>query len=95
MDRQVYRHVGPLIRPPRTHLTPREKEILTLAVAGQRAKQIARTLWLSPHTVKNHLKSAYRVLGVSNLADALLQAVARGQVALPSARVSDAHDGDR
>jgi DNA-binding CsgD family transcriptional regulator len=89
MDRPVYRHIGPLIRPPRTHLTPREKEILTLAVAGQRSKQIARTLWLSEHTVKNHLKSAYRILGVSDLADALVQAVARGEVALPTAHVAD------
>ena len=95
MDRKVYQPIGPRILPPRTSLTPREKQILTLAVAGQRSKQIARTLWLSQHTVKNHLKSAYRVLGVSDLADALLQAVARGQVALPSARASDAHESER
>lgn len=83
MDNPVYRPVGPRIRPPKTRLSPCELEVLALAAQGQRVKQIARTLWLSPHTVRNHLKSAYRVLGVSDLAEALLQVVARGQVPLP------------
>lgn len=63
-------------RPHKTHLSPREQEILKLAAQGQRVSQIARTLWLSPHTVRNHLKNAYRVLHASDLAEALLRAIA-------------------
>lgn len=54
-----------------------------LAAQGQRTKQIARTLWLSPHTVRNHLKQAYKVLGASDLAEALLRAIAGGHIAFP------------
>lgn len=83
MGQNAYRPVGPR-RPRKTHLSARELEVLVLAAQGQRVKQITRTLWLSPHTVRNHLKSAYRVLGVSDLAEALLQAIACGQVPLPA-----------
>lgn len=67
----------------KTGLSPREREVLMIAAQGQRAKQIARTLYLSPHTVRNHLKNSYRVLGAHDLADALLRAVARGDISLP------------
>jgi DNA-binding CsgD family transcriptional regulator len=76
-------------RPPKTHLSPREQEILKLAAQGQRVNQIARTLWLSPHTVRNHLKSAYRILRASDLAEALLRAIARGEIPLPPADSTD------
>jgi DNA-binding CsgD family transcriptional regulator len=72
-------------RPPKTHLSPREQEILKLAAQGQRVNQIACTLWLSPRTVRNHLKSAYRILRASDLAEALLKAIGRGDIPLPSA----------
>lgn len=75
--------MNPDIRPRKAHLSPRAQEILTLAAQGQRTKQIARILWLSPHTVRNHLKSAYKVLGATDLTEALLRAIARGQVPLP------------
>lgn len=70
-------------RSQRTHLSARGQEILTLASQGLRTKQIARSLWLSQHTVRNHLKKAYRVLGASDLTEALLKAIARGQIQLP------------
>ena len=45
-------------------LTPREREVARLTVQGLRDSEIAERLMLSPHTVKHHLKSIYRKLGV-------------------------------
>jgi nitric oxide dioxygenase len=45
-------------------LSQREWEILRCVAGGQRVATIARSLFLSPHTVRNHLKSIYRKLGV-------------------------------
>jgi DNA-binding CsgD family transcriptional regulator len=47
-------------------LTDREREVLIHLVAGQRVPAIASDLHISQHTVRNHLKSIYRQLGVSN-----------------------------
>jgi DNA-binding CsgD family transcriptional regulator/PAS domain-containing protein len=45
-------------------LSPREWEILTHVRSGRRATAIANALVLSPSTVRNHLTSIYRKLGV-------------------------------
>jgi DNA-binding CsgD family transcriptional regulator len=37
-------------------LTPRQREVARLAAGGQTNRQIARELWLSPETVKTHLR---------------------------------------
>jgi DNA-binding CsgD family transcriptional regulator len=39
-------------------LTPRQREIARLAAGGHTNRQIARELWLSPETVKTHLRRA-------------------------------------
>ena len=39
-------------------LTPRQREVAWLAVGGRTNRQIARELWLSPETVKTHLRRA-------------------------------------
>jgi len=44
-------------------LSPREAEILGWAAAGLTNDEIARRLWLSPHTVRKHLENSYRKLG--------------------------------
>ncbi|SHF89369.1 helix-turn-helix transcriptional regulator [Streptoalloteichus hindustanus] len=46
-------------------LTRREREILDQSVNGLPAKQIARALRLSQHTVHDHLKAIYHKTGVS------------------------------
>lgn len=46
--------------------TPRELEIMRLAAGGRTNAAIARSLWVSEQTVKRHLSSIYRKLGVSN-----------------------------
>lgn len=45
-------------------LTGRETEILHMVAKGFTNSEIARRLWLSPHTVRTHLQHAYRKLGV-------------------------------
>jgi DNA-binding NarL/FixJ family response regulator len=47
-------------------LTSRQRDILDLVVEGLSNAQIAQRLYLSESTVKQHLRSAYKVLGVSN-----------------------------
>lgn len=52
-------------------LTRRQIEILQLVVAGKRNNEIADTLYLSMNTVKNHVNSIYKRLGVTNRHDAI------------------------
>ena len=46
------------------NLSPREWEILQLLLANYRTQTIARSLHISTHTVRTHLKSIFRKLGV-------------------------------
>jgi DNA-binding CsgD family transcriptional regulator len=48
------------------NLSPRQREIAEYAAAGATAREIAATLGISPHTVRQHLKDVYRTLGVSS-----------------------------
>jgi two-component system response regulator DesR len=52
-------------------LTERESEILALIGDGATNREIAATLFLSPHTVKEHTSALYRKLGARNRADAV------------------------
>jgi DNA-binding CsgD family transcriptional regulator len=44
-------------------LTRRELDVLGLLLEGWRVASIARSLYVSEHTVRNHLKAIYRKLG--------------------------------
>ena len=55
-------------------LTDRESEILALIAGGATNREIAGTLYLSPHTVKEHTSTLYRKLGARNRADAVQRA---------------------
>jgi DNA-binding NarL/FixJ family response regulator len=59
-------------------LTNREQEVLDALLAYQRPPQIAEQLFISPHTVRNHLKSIYAKLGVHSQAELLDLLVERG-----------------
>ncbi len=63
---------------PRPRLTPREREILTLAAEGRSAPEIARTLFLSPATIKTHLSHIYDKLEVNDRAAAVAKALREG-----------------
>lgn len=45
-------------------LTPREREVASLAAQGLSSNEIAQRLFLSPRTVNNHLQSTYAKLGI-------------------------------
>lgn len=51
-------------------LTPREAEVLRLAARGLRSAEIAAQLEIAVPTVKRHLTTVYRKLGVENRVEA-------------------------
>lgn len=55
-------------------LTERESEILSLMVDGRRNTEIARTLFLSEKTVRNHITNIFTKLGVTDRAAAVVRA---------------------
>jgi DNA-binding NarL/FixJ family response regulator len=59
-------------------LTPREREVLELVVAGMANKQIARRLGISEKTVKGHLTNLFQRLGVNDRTQAALWAERTG-----------------
>ena len=56
----------PPARPELDTLSPRETEVVKLLMEGHRVSTIARSLFISPHTVRNHLQAAYRKSGVKS-----------------------------
>ncbi len=48
-------------------LSKKEKEILQLIAQGKSAKEIAKTTYISEHTVRTHRKNIYRKIDVKNL----------------------------
>ena len=56
---------------PMEMLTRREKDVLQLLLDGRRVSSIARSLYLSPQTVRNHLKAIFRKFGAHSQAELL------------------------
>jgi two-component system response regulator DesR len=54
-------------------LTARERQVLDLMASGATNREIAASLFLSHHTVKEHTSSLYRKLGVKNRAQAVVR----------------------
>ena len=59
------------------HLTPREKEVLGLAVKRYRSKEIADALSLSTQTVQTHFRNIYEKLQVRSRAEAVARYLGR------------------
>jgi DNA-binding CsgD family transcriptional regulator len=82
-----------LIQPPA--LSFRERQILGLAVVGLTNSQIAQRLYISESTVKAHLSSAFRRLGVRSRREAATLVLASDDVLrrtlLATLRLSDAY----
>jgi two-component system response regulator DesR len=65
---------APTSQLPAPLLSEREREVLDLIAAGSTNREIASTLYLSPHTVKEHTSALYRKLGARNRAEAVQRA---------------------
>jgi LuxR family maltose regulon positive regulatory protein len=61
-------------------LTERELGVLRLLVGELSAQQIAQSIYVAPSTVRTHIKSIYRKLGVSSRKEAVEEAHARGLI---------------
>jgi DNA-binding CsgD family transcriptional regulator/tetratricopeptide (TPR) repeat protein len=72
-------------------LSPRETEVVRLAVAGHTNRQIAEVLCRSPHTVNTQMRSAMRKLGVTSRAALAVSAVNAGLLTGPPAEDSSVH----
>jgi DNA-binding NarL/FixJ family response regulator len=65
-------------------ITRREREVLGLLAEGRRTAEVASDLTLSKETVRGHVKSVLRKLGVRTCAAAVARLVAERQIPLGS-----------
>jgi two-component system nitrate/nitrite response regulator NarL len=65
-------------------LTARELEVVQCAAEGKTNRAIARDLFVSEHTVKNHLFRAFEKLGVSSRVELLFYLTLRGHTFKPA-----------
>lgn len=63
-------------------LTPREREVLRLVALGRSNREIAESLGVGEETVKTHVTNVLSKLMADNRAQAVVQALKRGLVAL-------------
>jgi DNA-binding NarL/FixJ family response regulator len=63
-----------------TNLTRREKEILSMLVNGYSYKLIASELFITPHTVKTHIRHIYEKLQVQTRTDLITRTLRDGIV---------------
>lgn len=59
-------------------LTPREQEVCLELMAGSAGADIARHLFISPHTVHDHLKSIFDKVGVNSRGELVARLTATG-----------------
>ena len=68
------------------HLTAREREVLGLLVEGYTGPRMARSLRVSPHTIRTHIQSILMKLQVHSRLEAVAFAVKHGIVLPPTRR---------
>ncbi|MGH8650446.1 MAG: response regulator transcription factor, partial [Burkholderiales bacterium] len=88
--------VVPSADPERTKiasLTDREREVVSIAAthAGANAKAIAEMLFISEHTLRNHLTSIYDKLQVANRLELFAYAHKHGLAKAFSAKATNSH----
>jgi DNA-binding NarL/FixJ family response regulator len=69
--------------PPTGLLTEREIEVIRLTAEGLDTRELAQRLDVSVHTVRNHLQSCIRKLGVHSRTQAVSAAIRRGIIPSP------------
>ena len=75
MSSQIARRIINSFRVIENPLSERESGILRLLSKGMNYKDVADELFLSPHTVKSHIKNIYAKLHVKNRAEAIYKAI--------------------
>jgi PAS domain S-box-containing protein len=60
-------------RLPSVAFSPQQKEILMRLVRGERVREIASSMYLSPSTVRNHLTAIYKKVGVHSQTELLVK----------------------
>lgn len=68
-----------VLLPHGSELSARQSEVVARLVDGERVPKIARSMFLSPTTVRNHLSAIYRKFGVHSQAE-LMAALLRTAV---------------
>lgn len=66
-------------------LTEREREVLNGLMLGMTDQQIGKELYVSPETVKTHVKHIYQKLAVDNRTKAVVKSIAIGLTSLEDA----------
>lgn len=59
-------------------ISPREQEVLGLLVQGLNYRQIAEQIFISPETVRNHIRNIYEKLHVHSRSEAVSKAIKQG-----------------
>jgi len=73
-----------------THLlTPREREIVSLLARGLNGEEIAESLFLSPHTVRTHIRNATGRMQAKTRAHLVTLAAEAGEITVESGAVSE------
>lgn len=85
LDPQIARTVLENLKPPPLdihvgHLTKREMEVLKLLVEGQNNTEIGESLYLSPNTIKTHVRGIMNKLAVDDRVQAAVVALRVGLV---------------
>ncbi|WP_420400649.1 response regulator [Flagellimonas sp.] len=75
MSSKIARRIINSFRVIQNPLSSREMEILEMLGQGLNYKDIAKDIFLSPHTVKTHIKNIYSKLHVKNRAEAIYKAI--------------------
>jgi DNA-binding CsgD family transcriptional regulator len=65
-------------------LTQREREVLEQLAIGRSTEEAAEAIFLSPHTVRCHVKNAMRKLGARTRPHAVAIAIASGAIGVPA-----------
>lgn len=78
---RAHASVGRGVEHPRERLSRRELEVLALLPTGLSAAEIGSELFVSTNTVRSHVKSIHRKLGVASRADAVAAARRAGLIA--------------
>ncbi|WP_181349758.1 response regulator transcription factor [Thalassobacillus sp. CUG 92003] len=67
---------------PKQILTKREREVFELLVQDKTTKEIAKELFISEKTVRNHISNAMQKLGVKGRSQAVVELLRMGELEL-------------